>query len=246
MKLAVSTFIIPAMVLATLAKGVLLSSTVPRLADDLEERPHHHHPRALDAMGVGSSCAGSEGAWFCMSSSFQRCASGQWSAVMQCAQGTVCQPEGLTYDPVTSSSSLLSSSSSSSSPPTSASTSAFGIVPVMTTSTPTAVVAPTSLTTTMTSSGFTSGETTESTTTASTSTAEQSTTTMTTTSCSAGLSTTSCTTSTETSTAHATESTGAPKNNTSGASRVIGMGLSWSLVGLACAASLTGARAFPL
>lgn len=54
--------------------------------------------RRADAMGVGSPCAGSEGAWFCMSSSFQRCASGRWTAAVACAPGTVCQPEGLTYD----------------------------------------------------------------------------------------------------------------------------------------------------
>lgn len=54
--------------------------------------------RHIEEMGVGSPCASSEGAWFCMSSSFQRYASGQWSAALACAPGTVCQPEGLTYD----------------------------------------------------------------------------------------------------------------------------------------------------
>ncbi|KAI1739296.1 hypothetical protein F4680DRAFT_449042 [Xylaria scruposa] len=48
-------------------------------------------------MTVGSSCAGSEGQWNCMTSSFQRCGSGQWSEVQQCALGTQCSPSGLTY-----------------------------------------------------------------------------------------------------------------------------------------------------
>ncbi|KAI0203920.1 hypothetical protein F4808DRAFT_392626 [Astrocystis sublimbata] len=48
-------------------------------------------------MSVGSSCAGSEGQWNCMSSSFQRCGSGRWSDVQQCALGTQCSPSGLTF-----------------------------------------------------------------------------------------------------------------------------------------------------
>ncbi|KAI0396727.1 hypothetical protein F5Y17DRAFT_455795 [Xylariaceae sp. FL0594] len=47
---------------------------------------------------IGSSCAGSEGQWNCMTSSFQRCGSGQWSVVEQCATGTICSPTGLTYE----------------------------------------------------------------------------------------------------------------------------------------------------
>lgn len=48
-------------------------------------------------MEVGSSCRGFEGEWNCMTTAFQRCASGQWSAVLGTAYGTVCVPEGLTY-----------------------------------------------------------------------------------------------------------------------------------------------------
>ncbi|KAI0442517.1 hypothetical protein F4803DRAFT_519311 [Xylaria telfairii] len=48
-------------------------------------------------MSVGSSCAGAEGQWNCMTNSFQRCGSGQWSEVQQCALGTKCSPSGLTY-----------------------------------------------------------------------------------------------------------------------------------------------------
>lgn len=41
-------------------------------------------------MAVGSSCSTSEGEWNCMTTSFQRCASGQWSVVMNTADGTIC------------------------------------------------------------------------------------------------------------------------------------------------------------
>ncbi|KAB5572582.1 hypothetical protein GE09DRAFT_1282920 [Coniochaeta sp. 2T2.1] len=51
-----------------------------------------------DQQAPGSSCAGSEGQWNCMTNSWQRCAAGRWSVVMQCAAGTVCVPAGLTYD----------------------------------------------------------------------------------------------------------------------------------------------------
>jgi hypothetical protein len=50
------------------------------------------------ALSEGSSCAGSEGQWNCMTNSFQRCGSGQWSAVQQCALGTRCTPAGHTYE----------------------------------------------------------------------------------------------------------------------------------------------------
>lgn len=49
-------------------------------------------------MKVGSSCHGLEGEWNCMTTTFQRCASGQWSLVLDTAFGTVCEPEGFTYD----------------------------------------------------------------------------------------------------------------------------------------------------
>lgn len=50
------------------------------------------------SIGPGSSCAGLEGQWNCLGSSWQRCASGRWSVVMQCAAGTICVPQGQTYD----------------------------------------------------------------------------------------------------------------------------------------------------
>ncbi|KAI1408861.1 hypothetical protein F5Y13DRAFT_171455 [Hypoxylon sp. FL1857] len=49
-------------------------------------------------MSAGSSCSGSEGQWNCLTNQWQRCASGQWSVVMDCAAGTICTPSGLTYD----------------------------------------------------------------------------------------------------------------------------------------------------
>lgn len=48
-------------------------------------------------MQVGSPCHGLEGEWNCMTTTFQRCASGQWSVVLSTAYGTVCEPEGFTY-----------------------------------------------------------------------------------------------------------------------------------------------------
>ena len=51
--------------------------------------------RATDA---GQGCSGSEGMWNCMTTSFQRCAAGRWSDIMQCAAGTQCSPAGTGYD----------------------------------------------------------------------------------------------------------------------------------------------------
>ena len=45
-------------------------------------------------MSAGAACS-PEGQWNCMTNSFQRCASGIWSPVMSCAQGTQCSPAGL-------------------------------------------------------------------------------------------------------------------------------------------------------
>ncbi|KAB5554812.1 hypothetical protein GE09DRAFT_1122464 [Coniochaeta sp. 2T2.1] len=51
-----------------------------------------------DQQAPDSSCVGSERQWNCMTNSWQRCAAGRWSVVMQCAAGTVCVPAGLTND----------------------------------------------------------------------------------------------------------------------------------------------------
>ncbi|PTB54148.1 hypothetical protein M431DRAFT_88126 [Trichoderma harzianum CBS 226.95] len=47
------------------------------------------------ARPTGEMCS-PEGQWNCMTTSWQRCASGMWSAVIPCAAGTICQPFGLT------------------------------------------------------------------------------------------------------------------------------------------------------
>lgn len=49
------------------------------------------------AEAEGSACS-PEGQWNCMSSTWQRCAGGRWSVVMDSAAGTVCRPAGLTSD----------------------------------------------------------------------------------------------------------------------------------------------------
>ncbi|KAH7171079.1 hypothetical protein EDB81DRAFT_777586 [Dactylonectria macrodidyma] len=55
----------------------------------------HHGPLARRAEEAGSACD-SEGQWNCMTDSWQRCASGEWSEEIQCAEGTRCTPSGHT------------------------------------------------------------------------------------------------------------------------------------------------------
>lgn len=45
----------------------------------------------------GADCS-PEGQWNCMPDTWQRCAAGKWSQVMDLAEGTICTPEGLTED----------------------------------------------------------------------------------------------------------------------------------------------------
>lgn len=52
---------------------------------------------ARRAEAAGSSCS-PEGQWNCMAHTWQRCAGGRWSVVMDSARGTVCHPAGLTSD----------------------------------------------------------------------------------------------------------------------------------------------------
>ncbi|KAK5990801.1 hypothetical protein PT974_09074 [Cladobotryum mycophilum] len=49
----------------------------------------------VDVGPVGAVCS-PEGLWNCLEQSWQRCASGQWSVVVRCSNGTICQPLGLT------------------------------------------------------------------------------------------------------------------------------------------------------
>lgn len=53
--------------------------------------------RQVDPMAYGSPCS-DEGAWFCMTTTFQRCASGHWTMAQDCSPGTQCEPLGLTYN----------------------------------------------------------------------------------------------------------------------------------------------------
>jgi hypothetical protein len=79
------------------AQALAVAITLPyRPALDQPSVEAQVAPRAAQA--VRSACSGSEGQWNCMTNSWQRCASGQWSVVMNCAAGTICQPAGLTYD----------------------------------------------------------------------------------------------------------------------------------------------------
>ncbi|KAF2965140.1 hypothetical protein GQX73_g8420 [Xylaria multiplex] len=77
----------------SLTTGTTTPSTI---VTTIVEKPGVSRRQAM-SMSAGSSCDGSEGQWNCMTSSFQRCGSGQWSEVQQCALGTHCSPSGLTY-----------------------------------------------------------------------------------------------------------------------------------------------------
>ncbi|KIH92806.1 hypothetical protein SPBR_03232 [Sporothrix brasiliensis 5110] len=50
------------------------------------------------APGAPGSVCTAEGEWNCLTTCWQRCASGQWSDSMALAPGTVCTPAGLSYE----------------------------------------------------------------------------------------------------------------------------------------------------
>jgi hypothetical protein len=52
---------------------------------------------SLSAESAGAGCS-TEGQWNCMTTSWQRCASGKWSVIMQMSAGTICTPSGFTTD----------------------------------------------------------------------------------------------------------------------------------------------------
>jgi hypothetical protein len=58
------------------------------------EPQNETYPLPAMTQPIGQMCS-PEGQWNCMTTSFQRCASGMWSIVIPCAVGTVCQPFGL-------------------------------------------------------------------------------------------------------------------------------------------------------
>ncbi|EHK17484.1 uncharacterized protein TRIVIDRAFT_43445 [Trichoderma virens Gv29-8] len=66
----------------------LLSRTDSHNSSDPRSNPPLLQP-------AGGMCS-PEGQWNCMTTSWQRCASGMWSAAVPCATGTICQPFGLT------------------------------------------------------------------------------------------------------------------------------------------------------
>ncbi|KAF4981135.1 hypothetical protein FZEAL_3005 [Fusarium zealandicum] len=87
----ISAFILlfSSLILQTLATPLLSSSS------QLAEQEHGALLRRAEQ--AGAACD-SEGQWNCMTSSFQRCASGQWSVEMSMADGTRCSPGGFTDD----------------------------------------------------------------------------------------------------------------------------------------------------
>ncbi|KAL7925106.1 hypothetical protein ACQKWADRAFT_285063 [Trichoderma austrokoningii] len=70
----------------TLERISLLSANEPQ---------NDTHPTPALVQPIGQICS-PEGQWNCMTTSFQRCASGRWSVMIPCAAGTICQPFGLT------------------------------------------------------------------------------------------------------------------------------------------------------
>lgn len=94
-------------IIASAAIGLIVTSTTLSLnfpqASLLTQRSANDTDTAPlvirgEKMEVGSPCSGLEGQWNCMATSFQRCASGQWSVVINTAHGTVCEPDGFTRD----------------------------------------------------------------------------------------------------------------------------------------------------
>ncbi|KAM3478409.1 hypothetical protein MY5147_002188 [Beauveria neobassiana] len=72
----------------------LVIATLTRNSQDHNHNNNNHHIESRQQQSAGSSCS-DEGQWNCMTSSWQRCAAGRWSVVMQCARGTTCRPAGL-------------------------------------------------------------------------------------------------------------------------------------------------------
>jgi hypothetical protein len=88
--------------LALLLLALLLFATSVCLATPATARPvaahlANGHTVSRRAEAAGSECS-TEGQWNCMTTSWQRCASGVWSLEMAMAQGTRCSPAGLTDD----------------------------------------------------------------------------------------------------------------------------------------------------
>lgn len=90
MKAAIANLLLPAMALA--------SATAPSpatAADSLIVRPAASDQATSPVQGAACT---DEGDWFCAISTYQRCASGQWSVVSAVATGTECTPYGLSHN----------------------------------------------------------------------------------------------------------------------------------------------------
>jgi hypothetical protein len=88
--------------LPLLLLALLLFSTSVGLATPTAARPAAAHVADGHTLSARAEAAGSEcpteGQWNCMTTSWQRCASGVWSLEMAMAQGTRCSPAGFTDD----------------------------------------------------------------------------------------------------------------------------------------------------
>ncbi|KAF7545143.1 hypothetical protein G7Z17_g9405 [Cylindrodendrum hubeiense] len=91
LQLSITTVVTAAIVLSSL----ILQSMATPTSGLARIFAAQHNPLGRRTEEVGSSCD-SEGQWNCMTSSWQRCASGEWSKEIQCAEGTRCTPSGYT------------------------------------------------------------------------------------------------------------------------------------------------------
>ena len=83
-----TTLFFTILMVVTLLSHITSASILPAA------QSHTLHARAE---AVGGECS-NEGQWNCMTHTWQRCASGRWSVIMDCAAGTICTPAGLTND----------------------------------------------------------------------------------------------------------------------------------------------------
>ncbi|CAN8102815.1 unnamed protein product [Discula destructiva] len=103
MKSLIAYLLLPTTAQAALAAPPSINAAIPNIPASLpgagndsskNPGPRRATEAQADAPSPGTPC-GDEGDWFCMTSTWQRCASGQWSAVFAVAPGTQCAPLGL-------------------------------------------------------------------------------------------------------------------------------------------------------
>lgn len=138
-KSAFGILLLPIMALATLftplsnSSNALTPLSSANSTNDTKALVH----RQIGPQAHGSSCV-DEGAWFSMSTNFQRCASGEWSIVQDCAPGTQCEPLGITHNASQPAFGIYDGNGGTTT--TDASTTTFGIDPVTKTTTTDIVV----------------------------------------------------------------------------------------------------------